>query len=138
MDGKFKLAMQRSEGIYMTVTGHPKNPALAPVVWTAINDQEWIELPPGGVGNMTFEYIIPPGQDDLSAAVVMDTSPRPPPPPVPPGPPGSSCACPLTPEQTVGGAVGVCNSTYATMTVRLENDPNVTFKQCVSWPNYGA
>ncbi|KAG2450457.1 hypothetical protein HYH02_004959 [Chlamydomonas schloesseri] len=136
MDGKFKLAMQRSEGLYMSVTGHPKNPALAPVVWTALNDQEWIELPPGGVSNMTFEYIIPPGQDDLSAAVVMDTSPRPPPPPVPPGPPGSSCACPLTPEQTVGGTAGVCNSTYATMTVRLESDPSVTFKQCVSWPNY--
>ncbi|KAG2435404.1 hypothetical protein HYH02_011906, partial [Chlamydomonas schloesseri] len=136
MDGKYLLQMQGTEGVFMTITGHPKNPALPPVVWDTYNHNQWVDLPAGGVGNFTFEYIVESGRDDLSAAVVMDTSPRPPPPPTPPGPPGSSCACPLTPEQTVGGASGVCNSTYATMTVRLESDPTVTFKQCVPWPNF--
>ncbi|PNH11090.1 hypothetical protein TSOC_002101 [Tetrabaena socialis] len=49
----------------------------------------------------------------------------------------NSCACPLLPEETEGGVPGVlCNSTYATMTAQLVNDSSVTFKQCVTWPNY--
>ena len=83
-----------------------------------------------------FSYIIPPGNDDLSAAVVMDSGVRPPPPPAPPGPPGGSCKCPLTPEQTTGGVAGKCNTTYATMKASMETDPAV-FYQCVPWPNYG-
>ncbi|PNH11091.1 hypothetical protein TSOC_002102, partial [Tetrabaena socialis] len=121
MDGKFLLDMQRTDGVHIKVTGKPKNPDLPPVVYTEYDDDSWITLPEGGFGNFTFEYIIPPGFDDLSAAVVMD----------------ASCACPLLPEETEGGVPGVlCNSTYATMTAQLVNDSSVTFKQCVSWPNY--
>ncbi|KAG2482150.1 hypothetical protein HYH03_018909, partial [Edaphochlamys debaryana] len=136
MEGKFKLGMQHSEGVRMHVVGKPKNPALPLMQLEEKNDQDWIDIPEGGVGNFTFVYTIAPGLDDLSAAVVMDASPRPPPPPSPPGPPGTSCACPLLPEQTNGGDATRCNSTYATMKLRLDDDPSVEHLQCTSWPNY--
>ncbi len=88
--------------------------------------------------SLRFSYIIGPGNDDLSAAVVMDSGVRPPPPPRPAALPGSSCRCPLTPEQTIGGSAGKCNTTYATMKASLETDPSVVAYQCVPWPNYGT
>ncbi|KXZ50425.1 hypothetical protein GPECTOR_16g599 [Gonium pectorale] len=138
MSGDFLLQMQRAEGLQMKVTGKPKNASLPQVLWTIHNDRTWVTLPEGGVGNLTFEYIIPPGFDDLSAAVVMDSSPRPPPPPSPPRPAGTTCACPLLPEQTVGGSPGQCNSTFATMSVTFANssDGSTNLTQCVPWPNY--
>eukprot|EP00198_Chlamydomonas_reinhardtii_P005212 XP_001694548.1 predicted protein [Chlamydomonas reinhardtii] len=125
MQGNFTLFMQRTEGVRMTVTGR------------RADDGTVVTLPPGGVGNFTFEYIIPPGFDDLSAAVVMETGPRPPPPPSPPGPPGSSCACPLRPLETVGGSATTCNSTFATIKMEVVNDTSVQPEyRCTSWPNY--
>jgi hypothetical protein len=118
--------------------GKPKNASLPLYKLTLINDSSWITLPAGGVGNFTFTYVIPPGLDDMSVAVVMDASPRPPPPPSPPGPPGSSCACPLRPLQTIGGSATACNATFATMKVSLANDSSTFLLQCVPYPNYGA
>ncbi|KAG2453051.1 hypothetical protein HYH02_002386 [Chlamydomonas schloesseri] len=137
MQGNFTIYMQRTEGVRMTVTGKPKNDSLPNVVYTAGNSGKVVSLPPGGVGNFTFEYIVPPGFDDLSAAVVMETGPRPPPPPSPPGPPGSSCACPLKPLETVGGSATACNSTFATIKMVAVNDTSVEPEyRCTSWPNY--
>ncbi|KXZ50961.1 hypothetical protein GPECTOR_14g205 [Gonium pectorale] len=138
MSGDFLIQMQRAEGLTMKVTGKPKNASLELIEYTINDDMTWVTLPEGGVGNFTFEYIIPPGYDDLSAAVVMDSSPRPPPPPSPPGNPGTTCGCPLLPEETFGGSPGQCNSTFATMTVNFANetDGNTNFTQCVPFPNY--
>ncbi|KAG2437447.1 hypothetical protein HXX76_006097 [Chlamydomonas incerta] len=138
MQGNFTLFMQRTEGVRMTVTGKPKDASLPTVVYDAGDNGQVITLPPGGVGNFTFEYIVPPGFDDLSAAVVMETGPRPPPPPAPPGPPGSSCACPLRPLDTVGAPSATqCNSTYATIKMAVVNDSSVEPEyRCTSWPNY--
>lgn len=88
--------------------------------------------------------VIPPGFDDLSAAVVMDSKPRPPPPPSPPSTRLTTCACPLTPPDTVGAPDAItCNGTYATMTARIANastpeEQAAIAYQCVPWPNYGA
>jgi hypothetical protein len=120
------------------LAGNPNDTSLVPVTWSTYNGDSgsWVDLPAGGLNSFTFKYTVPPGFDDLSAAVVMDSSPRPPPPPSPPGPPGSSCACPLKPLETIGGSATKCNSTYATMTITLASDPTTTTLQCVPFPNY--
>ncbi|KAG2489046.1 hypothetical protein HYH03_012483 [Edaphochlamys debaryana] len=151
MRGTYLVNFQRTEGVYINVTGPVNNVTLAGVTEMTLDEREdhqWITLPEGGVQNFTFSYVVPPGYDDLSAAVVMDARPMPPPPPSPPGPPGTSCSCPLLPEQTVDGVIGQCNSTYATAVVSFANDEDLeawlknntgadpNHYQCTSWPNY--
>lgn len=139
MNGNYTVRFQRTEGVDMTVYGIPKNASLPTVNLTVADDDTIVTIPDGGVGNFTFEYIIPPGFDDLSAAVVMDSGVRPPPPPSPPGPPGGSCSCPLLPLETNGGTATQCNSTYATVKLTLDGDDSgLVVYQCVPWPNYGG
>ncbi|EFJ49171.1 hypothetical protein VOLCADRAFT_90034 [Volvox carteri f. nagariensis] len=136
MGGNFSIDFQGPEGVNMVAIGHAKNGTIGNITYTNIDDGSTVQLPDGGFGNMTFTYTIPPGFDDLSAAVVMDAvGPRPPP---PPRPANTLCPCPLLPENTTGGSFGLCNSTYATMVATLANttEDNTEFYQCVPWPNY--
>ncbi|GIL44854.1 hypothetical protein Vafri_2312 [Volvox africanus] len=139
MGGNFFLNIQRLEGVQMVAIGHPKNSTIGDIRYDTTDDDTVVQLPDGGFGNITFIYTVPPGFDDLSAAITMDAvGPRPPP---PPRAPFTGCTCPLVPEQTIGGSDGQCNSTYATMTVTFANetekpDSFTAFYQCVPWPNY--
>ncbi|GLC39217.1 hypothetical protein PLESTM_000865000 [Pleodorina starrii] len=140
MGGNFSLDFQGPEGVDMYFYGKPKNAPLGSnITYTKELDSTVIQIPDGGFGNFTFVYTVPPGNDDLSAAVVMDAvGPRPPP---PPRSISTTCACPRYPEETIGGTPGRCNSTYATMVARFANETekpdNFTdVFLCVPWPNY--
>ena len=129
----FNTSIKATQGVNVAVSGPPKLALELPVAFsgTGYYDVGNVTLPPSGVANFTFTWIVPVGFDDLSAAVEMHAWPGPPPPSPPPAPPGTVCGCAPTPVD------GVCDAGTTLARVALTLNASVpAYLECIPSPQY--
>ncbi|GAX82935.1 hypothetical protein CEUSTIGMA_g10362.t1 [Chlamydomonas eustigma] len=134
----FRTYIKAPKNVTITVVGPPKllDEPLTIFSGRGYEDMGNVSLPTEGVTNLSFTWTVPPGNDDMSAAVEMheyfsvannslpqlDTPP--------PAPPGTVCPCPPIPINNT------CPEGTTLAITSLASNASVYTLQCLAAPQY--